>query len=78
MLFSKSSPSIRWKYCLRVKRGMTDTSEHGGMYKDQVYLEGSVKILRNRKNLDFVALHCGKMTVDDSLRPYIKKYATIY
>lgn len=56
---------------------MTDTSEHGGMYKDQVYLEGSVKILRNRKNLDFVALHCGKMTVDDSLRPYIKKYAII-
>ncbi len=66
-------PFRRWKYCLRVKRGMTDTSQPGGMYKDQVYLEGSVKILRNRKQLDFVGLHCGKMTVDDSLRPFIKK-----
>lgn len=26
----------RWKHCLRVKRGMTDTSQPGGMYKDQV------------------------------------------
>jgi len=24
----------RWRYCLRVKRGLTDTSEPGGLYKD--------------------------------------------
>ena len=65
---------------------MTDTSQPGGMYKDQVstiftlqvYLEGSIKILRNRKQIDFVALHCGRMTVDDSLRPFIKKYTQPY
>ena len=36
-------------------------------------MEGSVKILRNRKNIDFIGIHCGRMTVDDSLRPFIKK-----
>jgi hypothetical protein len=28
------NPRRRWKYVLRVKRGITDTSEHGGLYKD--------------------------------------------
>ena len=35
----------RYKYTLRVKRGLTDTSMKGGLYKDQVYLEGAIKIL---------------------------------
>jgi len=35
----------RWKFVLRVKRGLSDTSEPGGLYKDQVYLEGAVAIL---------------------------------
>ena len=33
---------------MRVKRGITDTKEVGGMYKDQVYLKGAVEILRAR------------------------------
>ena len=28
----------RWRMCVRVKRGMIDTGQPGGMYKDQVYL----------------------------------------
>jgi hypothetical protein len=40
-------------YVVRVKRGMQDTGENGGLYKDQVYLEGAVKILRERKIIDF-------------------------
>jgi len=35
----------RWKFTLRLKRGMQDTSEPGGLYKDQVYLEGAVTVL---------------------------------
>ena len=27
-------PEDRWKQCVRVKRGLQDTSLHQGMYKD--------------------------------------------
>ena len=35
------------------------------MYKDQVYLEGAVMLLRNRKEINFDALYCGKMALED-------------
>lgn len=53
---------------------MTNTSEHGGLYKDQVYLEGAVKILRERKNIDFKLLYGGKLSLEDLKRAYIQKY----
>ena len=56
---------------LRVKRGLTDTSQKGGLYKDQVYLEGAVKILSQRKALNFTALLCGKISLTDLVRPEI-------
>jgi len=28
------NPRKRWKYVLRVKRGLSDTSQPGGLYKD--------------------------------------------
>jgi hypothetical protein len=28
------NPKKRWKYVLRVKRGLSDTSQPGGLYKD--------------------------------------------
>jgi hypothetical protein len=28
------NPRSRWKYVVRVKRGLIDTSELGGLYKD--------------------------------------------
>jgi hypothetical protein len=40
-----------------------DTSEPGGLYKDQVYLEGSIGILKERHTLDFHALCCGKISI---------------
>lgn len=58
----------RWKFVLRVKRGLMDTSEPGGLYKDQVYLEGAVAILRERKTLDFHGLCCGKISLEDMKR----------
>ena len=39
----------RWKFVIRLKRGLMDTSEPGGLYKDQVYLEGAVMILSERR-----------------------------
>lgn len=58
----------RWKFVLRVKRGLMDTSEPGGLYKDQVYLEGAVNILRERRTLDFHGLCCGKISMEDMKR----------
>jgi hypothetical protein len=55
-----------------VKRGIADTSKAGGtlvmmlgMYKDQIYFMGAIKILRNRHKINFHELHCGKISVDD-------------
>jgi hypothetical protein len=42
-----------WRECVRVKRGMGNTEEKGGFYKDQSYLVGAVEILRNRSTIDF-------------------------
>ena len=59
------SPKRRFKVCLRVKRGMVFTGRPGGMYKDQIYLEGAVKILQKRKEIDFKSLYAGKISLGD-------------
>ena len=64
-------PANRWKFVLRVKRGLVDTSQKGGLYKDQVYLEGAVKILSHRRAINFTALLCGKISLTDLVRPEI-------
>lgn len=58
----------RFRECLRVKRGLTDTSKPGGMYKDQVYLMGALKVLKYRDRVNFYSLHAGKLTVKDCIR----------
>ncbi|CAD8101119.1 unnamed protein product [Paramecium sonneborni] len=58
----------RFRECLRVKRGLKDTSQPGGMYKDQVYLTGAIKILKYRGKLNFIHLHIGKITIKDCFR----------
>ena len=58
-------PIERWKECVKVKRGLEDTSQFGGMYKDQVYLKGAVEILINRNNINFATLYCGKISLKD-------------
>ncbi len=40
------NPRRRFKCVTRVKRGIIDTIEPGGLYKDQVYLEGAIQILQ--------------------------------
>ncbi|XP_070690101.1 microtubule-associated tyrosine carboxypeptidase 1 [Pempheris klunzingeri] len=59
-------PDVRWEYCLRAKRGQTDTSQPGCFSKDQVYLDGILRILRHRKTIDFKMLtSLGKVSYED-------------
>ncbi|XP_072416813.1 putative tyrosine carboxypeptidase MATCAP2 isoform X1 [Chiloscyllium punctatum] len=60
------NPNTRWDYCVRAKRGQTDTSQPGCFSKDQVYLDGILKILRHRGNIDFQLLTAlGKVSYED-------------
>ena len=58
----------RWKFVMRVKRGLSDTSKAGGYYKDHVYLKGAVKILENRRKINFKELYCGKISIEDLMK----------
>ncbi|XP_061598067.1 putative tyrosine carboxypeptidase MATCAP2 [Cololabis saira] len=68
-------PSTRWGYCVRAKRGQTDTAEPGCFSKDQVYLNGILKILRYRDKINFPLLMAlGKVSFEDvdRLKPMAK------
>ncbi|XP_021483139.2 putative tyrosine carboxypeptidase MATCAP2 isoform X4 [Meriones unguiculatus] len=59
-------PNTRWDYCVRAKRGLTDTSQPGCFSKDQVYLDGILQILRFRESIDFHLLTAlGKVSYED-------------
>uniref|UniRef100_A0A8C5K2A0 Microtubule associated tyrosine carboxypeptidase 2 n=1 Tax=Jaculus jaculus TaxID=51337 RepID=A0A8C5K2A0_JACJA len=59
-------PNTRWDYCVRAKRGWTDTSQPGCFNKDQVYLDGILQILRHRESIDFCLLTAlGKVSYED-------------
>ncbi|XP_037693009.1 uncharacterized protein KIAA0895 homolog isoform X1 [Choloepus didactylus] len=59
-------PNTRWDYCVRAKRGWTDTSQPGCFSKDQVYLDGILQILRYRDTIDFHLLTAlGKVSYED-------------
>ena len=55
-----------WRECVRVKRGIGNTEDHGGFYKDQNYLIGAVEVLRNRKNIDFERIYYGKLSASET------------
>ena len=57
----------RWRVCLRVKRGIKDTSEFGANSKDQVYLRGVIRVsswLRSH-SFDIRPLYVGKIAIED-------------
>ncbi|XP_077937051.1 putative tyrosine carboxypeptidase MATCAP2 isoform X2 [Gasterosteus aculeatus] len=59
-------PNTRWDYCVRAKRGQADTAQPGCFSKDQVYLDGILKILRYRDKIDFpLLLALGKVSFED-------------
>ncbi|XP_065843247.1 putative tyrosine carboxypeptidase MATCAP2 [Oscarella lobularis] len=63
-----SSPDARWNYCVRVKRGIRDTSKPGCFCKDQVYFKGALQILKYRHEIDFNGLFMGKVAWQDVAR----------
>nr|XP_021135467.1 uncharacterized protein KIAA0895-like isoform X2 [Columba livia] len=68
--------SVRWEYCVRAKRGQTDTSQPGCFSKDQVYLDGILRILRHRQTIDFPLLAAlGKVSYEDVNR--LKKFGVL-
>ncbi|XP_010787286.1 uncharacterized protein KIAA0895 isoform X1 [Notothenia coriiceps] len=59
-------PNTRWDYCVRAKRGQRDTKQPGCFSKDQVYLDGILKILRFRDKINFPLLMAlGKVSFED-------------
>ncbi|KAK9526190.1 hypothetical protein VZT92_014903 [Zoarces viviparus] len=59
-------PNTRWDYCIRAKRGQTDTAQPGCFSKDQVYMDGILQILRYRDKIDFPLLMAlGKVSFED-------------
>ncbi|KAM9301976.1 microtubule-associated tyrosine carboxypeptidase 1-like [Gastrophryne carolinensis] len=59
-------PLVRWEYCVRAKRGHRDTAQPGCFSKDQVYLDGIIRILRHRRTIDFRLLTAlGKVSYED-------------
>ncbi len=57
--------------CLRAKRGLTDTAAPGGFYKDKVYFEGAVEILKQRQHIDWELLFSGKLALEDLSKPEV-------
>lgn len=66
--FLGQSVDERWDFCVRAKRGLSDTSQPGGFAKDQMYLAGAVEILENRHRINFDALYAGKISLNDAAR----------
>ncbi|XP_076449561.1 microtubule-associated tyrosine carboxypeptidase 1-like [Babylonia areolata] len=59
-------PHVRWDYCVRAKRGQSDTSLPGCFCKDQVYLDGALQLLKRRRCLDFhLLVRMGKVAHGD-------------
>ncbi|XP_069073407.1 microtubule-associated tyrosine carboxypeptidase 1 [Pleurodeles waltl] len=71
-----SDPKVRWEYCVRAKRGQTDTAQPGCFSKDQVYMDGILRLLRHRQTIDFQMLVAlGKVSYEDVDR--LKKFAML-
>ncbi|XP_064205349.1 putative tyrosine carboxypeptidase MATCAP2 [Anguilla rostrata] len=61
-----SDPNTRWDYCIRAKRGQAYTGQPGCFSKDQVYLDGVMKLLRYRETIDFqLLMSLGKVSYED-------------
>ncbi|KAJ4460899.1 hypothetical protein PAPYR_2740 [Paratrimastix pyriformis] len=72
-LFAQLEPFIddkerRWRECLRVKRGLVDTSLPAAFCKDQVYFIGAIQLLRVRRFFNFASLYAGRLDLSDAPR----------
>ena len=55
----------RWDIVARVKRGLTDTSQYGGLCKDAYQFLGAVELLKNRRKIEFSQLFLSKISYQD-------------
>lgn len=62
----------RWKKTLRLKRGLTDTSQPGGFSKDSVYFQGMIQVWHWLHKHDFnpTLLYFGKVSYQDVERAF--------
>lgn len=62
-----TDPERRWRYCLKVKRGIEDTSTQAVFSKNQIYFIGTVEVLRwlLQNNYDIASLYLGKIALED-------------
>ncbi len=62
-----ADPGRRWELSVRAKRGLTDTSQPGGFFKDQTYLSGAIAVAEwitlNPTLVKF--LYLGKIAIAD-------------
>lgn len=60
-------PEANWRFCVRLKRGLTDTSQPGGFTKDLVYFAGFVKVWHWLSEHNFMIddLYYGKLALED-------------
>ncbi len=58
----------RFKLCIRVKRGLTDTEKPGACTLDQNYFLGAVDILKTLEATDIRQLYCGQVARSDLKR----------
>jgi len=72
-----SDPEKRWTAVVRQKRGLTDTSQPGGLTKDQVYFAGFTQVYKwlQLHDGDITPLYFGKIALEDvhkahSLNPH--------
>lgn len=59
-------PKEAFKLALRSKRGISDTSQPGGLTKDHVYLKGYYIVKKFAKKHDIKDLYVGKIGVDEA------------
>lgn len=60
-------PERRWKMCLRIKRGLKDTSQPGSFSRNQNYLTGVIRVLQYLEANDYNPrpLYAGKIDIKD-------------
>ena len=63
--YLKDNEERLWYICMRVKRGVEDTSQKKGFYKDQSTLSGALRLLAMRNIINFKDLHLAKCSIEE-------------
>lgn len=74
-VYLKGDEERLWIVCMRVKRGVEDTSKPLGFYKDQATFSGAVRLLALRRSINFRHLHLCKCSVEElpAVKPFLSQ-----